>query len=82
MSKEKDNSPQLSEYTNTLDPFAKKGYMQKIAYIGVDPFLTSHQNYDAECLPSTESIDLVWYLVLETSYYSKEQFKTFKSLQA
>ena len=40
------------------------------------------QNNDAEFLPSTESIDLVSYLVLETSYCSKAQFKTFKILQA
>ena len=56
--------------------------MQKIACIGVDPFLISCQKYDAECLPPTESIDLVSYLVLETSHYTKEQFKAFKSLQA
>ena len=82
MSKEKDHAPQLSEYANTLDPFVKKRYMQIIACIGVDPFLTSYQNYDAECLLPTESIDFVSYLVLQTSYYSKEQFKTFKRFQA
>ena len=82
MSKEKDDAPQLSEYANTLDPLVKKRYMQKIACIGVDPFLISCQKYDAECLPPTESIDLVSYLVLETSHYTKEQFKAFKSLQA
>ena len=82
MSKEKDNAPQLSEYANTLDPQVKKRYMQKIACIGVDPFLFSRQNCDAECLAPTESIDLVSHLVLETSYYTKEKFKAFKSLQA
>lgn len=82
MSKEKDYASQLSEYANTLDPLVKKRYMQKIACIGVDPFLISCQKYDAECLPPTESIDLVSYLVLETSHYTKEQFKAFKSLQA
>ena len=57
--------------------------MQKIACIGVDLFLISHQSYDAECLPpTTELIDLVSYLVLETIYYTKEQFKALKSLQA
>ena len=59
MSIEKDNAHQLSEYANTLDPLIKKRYMQKIAYIGVDPFLISCQNYHADCLPPTESIDLV-----------------------
>ena len=82
MSKEKDDAPQLSEYANTLDPLVKKRYMQKIACIGVDPFLILCQKYDAKCLPPTESIDLVLYLVLETSHYTKDQFKAFKSLQA
>ena len=63
MSKEKDNAPQLSEFSNTLDPVVKKRYIQKIACIGVDRFLTSYQNYDAECLPPFESIDLVSHLV-------------------
>ena len=78
MSKEKDDAPQLSECANTLDPLVKKRYMQKIACIGVDPFLISCQKYYAEYLPPTESIDLVSYLVLETSHYNK----AFKSLQA
>ena len=56
--------------------------MQKIACIGIDPFLISGKNYNVECLAPIESIDLVSYLVLETSYYTKEQFKAFKSLQA
>ena len=42
MSKEKDDAPQLSECANTLDPLVKKRYMQKIACIGVDPFLIFH----------------------------------------
>ena len=42
MSKEKDDAPQLSECANTLDPLVKKRYMQKIAYIGVDPFVIFH----------------------------------------
>ena len=56
--------------------------MQKLACIAIDPFLISGKNYDVECLPPIESIDLVSYLVLETSFYTKEQFKAFKSLQA
>ena len=68
MSKQKDNAPELSEYANTFDPLVKKRYMQKIVCIGVDLFLISYQNYDAECLPPTELIDHVSYVVLETSY--------------
>ena len=79
--KEKDNAPQLSEYANTLDPLVKKRYMQKIAYIGVDPFLASYQNYDAECLPPTESIDLVSYLVLKPATIVRNNLKSLKVFQ-
>ena len=60
----------------------KKRYTQKIAYIGIDSCLISGKNYNVECLPPIESIDLISYLVLETSYYTKEQVKAFKCLQA
>ena len=82
MSLEKKKALKLSDYVNSLDSVIKARYLKKISCIGVDPFLISGKNYDPECLPSIESIDLVSYLVLETSYYTKEQFKAFKSLQA
>ena len=78
MSKEKDNAPQLSEYANTLDPLVNKRYMQKISCIGVDPFLTSYQNYDAECLPPTEPIDLISYLVLKPATIVRNNLKPLK----
>ena len=79
MSVEDDKSFQLSEYANNLDPLVKKRYMHKIACIAINPFLISGKNYDVECLPPIESIDLVSCLVLETSYYTKEQFKAQES---
>ena len=54
-----------------------------------DIYKKSHQlesipsdQFDPECLPSIEATDLVSSLVLETSYYTKEQFKCSKSLEA
>ena len=38
--------------------------------------------FDPECLPLIESTDLLAYLVLETSHYTKDQFKAYKSLEA
>ena len=43
----------------------------------MDPVLIPEKTYDPECLPPVESMDLLSFLVLETSYYSK-----FRSLQA
>ena len=85
MSKEKDDAPQLSECANTLDPLVKKRYMQKIACIGVDPFVIFHAKNTMPNVflpPSRLTSFRILYLVLKTSHYNKEQFKVFKSLQA
>lgn len=50
--------------------------------IGIDPFLIPPENWTPECLPPVESCDLLSYLVLDTSFYTKEQFKNFRSLLA
>lgn len=74
--------PTLSEYYNTLDPHVKQRYLDKISVIGIDPATLHGAKLDPECLPPIESVDLVSYLVLETSFYTKEQFKNSKSLEA
>ena len=72
----------LSEYANQLEPKVKKRYLEKISVIGIDPVLIEGKNFEPDCLPPVESTDLLFYLVLETSYYTKQQFKAFRSLQA
>lgn len=60
-------------------------YMIKINEIGgIDPLtLTKDQLDDSlESFPSITQIDLVSYLVLTHSYYTKEQLKAYKSLLA
>ena len=39
-------------------------------------------NLDPEFLPPIEATDLLCYLVMDTSFYTKEQFKAFKSMEA
>ena len=75
MSVEDDKAPQLSEYANTRDPLVK----EKV-HAEIDFFLISGKNYNGECLPPIESIDLISYLVLETSYYTKEPSRVFKHI--
>ena len=65
-----------------LEPKVKKHYLEKISVIGIDPVLIEGKNFEPDCLPPVESTDLLFYLVLETSYYTKQQFKVFRSLQA
>lgn len=40
------------------------------------------EKLDSECLPPIEATDLLSYLVLETSYYTLQQFKAFMSSEA
>ena len=40
------------------------------------------KKFNPNCLPPVESADILTYLVLETSYYTKDQFKIFRSLEA
>ena len=79
-----DYSPaeQLSQYADGLEQKVKDRYKKKISCIGIDPFIIPESNLDPECLSPVESIDLVSYLVCETSYYTQEQLKAFRSLQA
>jgi len=60
----------------------KKRYYEKISCVGIDPILIPDKTYDPNCLPRVESMDLLSFLVLGTSYYSKDQFKAFQSLRA
>ena len=57
-------------------------YLEKISAVGIDPLLIPQEKRDPNCLPPIEASDLLSYLVLETSYYTKAQFKAFRSFQA
>ena len=57
-------------------------YIEKISVIGIDPAMLWHVKLDPECLPPIKASDLLSYLVLDTSYYTAQQFKAFKSLEA
>lgn len=72
----------MSVYANKLEEKVKKRYVEKISAIGIDPVLIEGKNFEPDRLPPVESTDLLVYLVLETSYYTKQQFKAFRSLQA
>ena len=76
------NIPVLSEYAKALDKQVKRRYIEKISVVGVDPVSIPSEQFDPECLPQIESTDLLGYLVLETSFYTRQQFKAYKSLEA
>ena len=66
--------PILSEYCRKLDDHVKRRYLEKIAKVGVDPVTIPDEQFNSECLPPIEATDLLSYLVLETSFYTKQQF--------
>ena len=70
----------LSEYDRKLNDHVKRRYMEKISVIGVDPCLIPEEKFNPEVLPPVEGTNLLPYLVLDTSFYTKQQFKSFRSL--
>ena len=74
--------PALSEYYNSLEPHVKRRYLEKISVVGLDPGTLLDARLDPECLPPIEAMDLFSYLVRDTSFNTKEQFKASKSLES
>ena len=78
----RDGVPVLSSYAKNLESHVQERYLKKISVVGVDPAAIPSEQFSSECLPPIEVSDLLSYLVLETSYYTNQQFKAFKSLEA
>ena len=74
--------PALAEYYKSLEPHVKRRYLEKISVVEFDPGTLRDARIDSECLPPIEAMDLFSYLGLDTSLYSKEQFKASKSLES
>ena len=73
--------PVLSEYARALDEQVKRRYLEKISAVGVDPVSIRSEQFDPLCVLLIEATDLLGYLVLETSFYTRQQFKADKSLE-
>ena len=73
----------LSTYAENLPNDAKARYREKLEVIdGNDPFLSGRIGELVDRLPDVDSLDLVSYLVLQTSFISAKQFKARKGLEA
>ena len=72
----------IADCAKELEPLVKQHYLEKISAIGIDPVLIEGKHFEADCLPPVESTDLLFYLVLETSFNTQQQFKAFRSLEA
>ena len=67
----------LSDYAQKLDPAVIQRYLEKVSVIGIDLVLIEGKHFEPDCLPPVESTDLLFYLVLETSHYTKEHVQSF-----
>ena len=76
------NTPILSDYAKNLEKNMKSRYLEKISVVRINPATLIGANLDPECLLPIEPTDLLCCLVMDTSFYTKEQFKAFKSMEA
>ena len=81
-SKNRLSSLPLSEYAEGLDSKVKTTYLEKIQCVGINRVLLKGKALEPDRLPPMESAEILCYLVLESSFYTKEQFKSFRSLDA
>ena len=73
----------LSTYAEDLPSDAKARYREKLEVIGGnDPFLSGRIGEVVYRLPDLDALDLVSYLVLQTSFTSAKQFQARKGLEA
>jgi hypothetical protein len=74
----------FSDYCNSLEQSAQARYKEKCRACGFDPYSLKPSDFvtDLNGLPNIEYPDIVNYLVLQTSWVSKEKMKAYKSLEA
>ena len=77
--------PELSSYVLSLDEVVKNRYIRKISSIGdIDPYILPENQFDKEdkSLPPVSYPDIVTYFIHKASFYTMEQLKAWKSLDA
>ncbi|KAH7943338.1 hypothetical protein HPB52_006959 [Rhipicephalus sanguineus] len=75
----------LSDYAKSLSDPERRRYHIKVAKCGSDdPFALSDDQFtnDVGCYPSVDRADINDYLVHGTSFVTREQLKSYKSLEA
>lgn len=80
---EKTNTKVL--YREKLNTSAKQRYLEKLCGINqIDPYELPAGDWsnDLNALPPCTYMDMVNYLVYGVSYYTKQQFKCYKSLES
>lgn len=76
---------EMSDYCKRLDPACRERYLAIVGkYVGKDLYLMKMSEFsqDRQHLPKIEAVDITSYLVLQTSYYTREEMKAHKSLDS
>ena len=77
--------PVISSYVLSLDKEVKDRYLHKIAAIGnIDPYILPDDQFetDEKSLPVVSYPDIVTYFIHKTSFYTLQELKAYKSLEA
>ena len=72
LSSKEHDIPNLSDYAKNLGKNVKSRYLEKISLVRIDPATPIGANLDPEWFPLIEATDLLCYLVMDTSFYTKE----------
>ena len=74
----------FSKYCVKLNGPERLRYEEKVTLCGFDPFVLKKSDFleDTSIWPQVGYPDIVNYLVLQTSWATKEQMKAYKSLEA
>ena len=75
----------LSDYFRGLEPNIQARYSQKIVRCGgIDPYCLKKKDFsqDLKDLPEITEVDISNYLVTQTSFFTRKQFKNHKSMEA
>ena len=75
----------LSDYFRGLEPNIQARYSQKIVRCGgIDPYCLKKKDFsqDLNDLPEITEVDISNYLVTQTSFFTRKQFKNHKSMEA
>ena len=75
---------QFSQYFASLTGAAKNRYLEKVKLCTFDPYCLKNSEFSVETslLPAIQYPDIVNYLVLQTSWATKDMMKAYKSLEA
>lgn len=75
----------FSDYYKSLEANVQARYRQKISKCeNIDPYVLKKKDfsYEMKDLPCVTEVDISNYLVAQTSFYTRKQFKNHKSMEA